>query len=115
MDLAQTTIVGTLAGPPVRSVAGKNTVTAEFSLAVVRRWTGPHGQLCDRTEYVTCRAIGRAANSICKYGAPGVEIVVVGGLRQQTEPDGTARLYVEADCVGYLSPRDVREAFGQAW
>lgn len=100
------------------SETGDGHPVAEFWLKYIHRWTGRSGQSCDSETYVRCRATGYPANSIRKCWYPGVNVTLVGQLRQRTFPKdggGTgSELYLFVHSLSYVSPRQVSEAIAKA-
>jgi single-strand DNA-binding protein len=111
------TLSGRLTERPGKKETETGTAVAEFSLQTTHRWEEP--QPGEKTEYWPCHAVGYPANSVCKYGRRGVEVVVVGRIEQRSLPceDGGTdqQVYIRVEAIGYLSPEKVAAANGKAW
>lgn len=80
--------------------------TALFMLECRFAWQSPDGDIGSSGFALWCRAWGHAANSVLKYGKPGVEIIAHGRLAYLPEVD---QLGIVADSIAFISPREVME------
>lgn len=103
-DVNYVTLSGKLMELPTKSATISGTPTGHFYIRVHRTWIGQAGQVCEDTIDVQVACCGHPANSIVKYGRPGVPVVVVGRLAV-LPADGQHPLltYVFAETIAFPS------------
>ena len=85
-DFNQITIMGRLTRDPTMSFLPSNVPVVEIDLAVNRRW-GSGDQKKESVCYISCRAFGKAAETLNKYMRKGNPLLVSGHLEQDRWED----------------------------
>ena len=86
-------LVGNLTRDPRMSYLPNQTPVCDIGLAVNRRWRGQNGEQREETCFIDCRAYGKQAETINKYCAKGMPLLIEGHLKLDTweAKDGTKR------------------------
>lgn len=100
----QTIIVGNLGADPEMRYTPDGTPVTSFRVAVNRKWTGPDGNLSEKTWWFRVTCWRKLAETTNQYLKKGRQVMVVGEIDASawTDPEGKPRASLE------LTARDVR-------
>lgn len=86
MNFNNITLLGNLTRDPELSYLPSNLPIVEIDLAVNHKWT-KDGQKKESVCYISCRAFGKAAETLNKYMKRGMALLVSGRLEQDRWED----------------------------
>ena len=117
LNYNRVTLAGNLGRDPEVRFLPNDKATANFSLAINRKWKDNAGQPKEETTWVDCEAWGRTAELVGQYLTKGQPCFIEGRLRLDTWEDKKtgekrSKLKVVADSVQFLGGKREHDQHG---